>query len=69
MDAALVVDLTSAYLAIGSVCALPFALFVQRLEPSARGASPVFRILILPGAVLLWPVIVRRALRQLRRPA
>jgi len=67
MNAVLVVQLITAYLAVGLVCALPFAVLVQRLEPSARDASPLFRVLIVPGAVLLWPVILRRAARSLRR--
>jgi hypothetical protein len=63
----LIYHLASLYLALGVLCALPFAALVQRLEPSARGASPLFRVLIVPGAALLWPLIVQRALRR-RRP-
>jgi hypothetical protein len=55
------------YLALGLVIALLFAAFVQHIEPSAQGGSLLFRLLIVPGATLLWPVIVVRSLRALRR--
>ena len=66
MYAVLIVNLGGAYLVIGAVCALLFVGLVQRLEPSARGASWVFRLMIVPGTVLLWPVIVGRCARALR---
>jgi hypothetical protein len=56
------------YLEVGLAVALLFAAYgVDRLEPSARGGSILFRVVILPGATLLWPVLVRRAFRTLRR--
>jgi hypothetical protein len=67
MTAVLIVNLASAYLAVGAVCALLFAGLVQRLEPSARGSSLLFRLLIVPGATLLWPVIARRCVHAWRR--
>lgn len=67
MTAVLAVQCLTAYVGLGVLCALPFALLVGRIEPSARGASLGFRLLILPGAVLLWPVIARRAALALRR--
>lgn len=52
------------YLQLGGCVALLFALFgASRLEPSARAASLGFRLTIVPGAMLLWPLIVLRALR------
>lgn len=57
------------YLEVGLAVALLFAAYgVDRLEPSARGGSISFRILIVPGAALLWPLIVKRALRARTRP-
>ena len=67
MDAAFIVNLASAYLGVGGLCALLFAGLVQRLEPSARGSSLLFRLMIVPGAVLLWPVIARRCVQVMRR--
>lgn len=62
----LIYHLAGLYLALGVACALPFAVLVQRLEPTARGASPLFRVLIVPGAALLWPLVARRAWRRRR---
>ena len=57
------------YLRIGGGVALVFALIVGRVEPSARGGSVLFRLLIVPGATLLWPLVVVRMVRALARPA
>lgn len=56
--------IVGAYLALGAVIALPFAVFVGRLEPSAVGGSIGFRLLLLPGATILWPLVLVRALRR-----
>lgn len=48
---------------IGLGVALLFlAVGVDRVEPSARG-SYFFRVLVLPGAVLLWPLVLIRWLQ------
>ena len=48
------------YALIGAVVAIPFVLIgVDRVDPAARGAI-AFRPLLLPGAVLLWPVVLGR---------
>lgn len=57
------------YLRVGAVVALLFALVVGRVVPSARGGSPLFRVLILPGATLLWPLVLVRSVRALATPA
>ena len=30
---------------------------VSRIDPAARGTSAAFRLLILPGSVVLWPLL------------
>ena len=56
------------YGAIGVAVALPFALFVApRLDPGARGSSVAFRLLIAPGAALIWPIVVARSIALARR--
>ncbi len=46
-----------AYVAIGAMVAVWFLFFgIERME-AARGAY-AFRPLLIPGAVLLWPLIV-----------
>lgn len=64
MTAYMLVTAGTWYLLLGLVIAVLFAAFVQRLEPSARGGSILFRLLLVPGATLLWPVILARVLRR-----
>ncbi|MCC2098008.1 MAG: hypothetical protein KDJ29_14010 [Hyphomicrobiales bacterium] len=48
------------YVAIGAVVAAGFIFIgVDRIDPSARGAYS-FRPLIVPGLVLLWPLVLMR---------
>ena len=49
-----------AYLALGFVVAMGFALVgIERVDPSASG-SYVFRALLIPGLTLLWPLVLAR---------
>ena len=49
------------YLLAGLLFALPFvARGIERIDPAAHGASWGFRLLVLPGAVALWPILLRR---------
>lgn len=52
------------YVLAGMVIA-PFLSFTQlhKIDPAAIGASLGFRLIILPGLVLLWPLISYRAYR------
>ncbi|WP_193555787.1 hypothetical protein [Hwanghaeella grinnelliae] len=48
------------WLGAGAVIAIAFLLFgLDRVEPNARGGY-VFRVLIAPGLVLLWPIVLWR---------
>ena len=52
--------LAIAYAVVGGLVAVPFVLIgVDRLDPAARGAI-AFRPLLLPGAVMLWPIVLVR---------
>jgi hypothetical protein len=57
----------AAYVAVGVLFALPF---VRRgagvLEPVAREGTWGFRLLIVPGVVTLWPVLLVRWIRAPR---
>lgn len=54
---------------IGLAVAAPFLTFgVDRIDPSARG-SYLFRVLAIPGVVMLWPVVLLRWLQLERRRA
>lgn len=61
-----VVGLAQLYAAVGLIVGLAFLLRgIDRVDPAARGAH-AFRPLILPGLVLLWPVVVTRWARLAR---
>lgn len=56
---------TGAYLLIGTCFALPFAArWVNGLDEVAAHGTPGFRGLIVPGTILLWPVLLLRVLRR-----
>ena len=60
MIAALLI-LLGVYLICGLVFALPFALFgVGKIDPHATHGSWGFRLLIIPGTMALWPLLLRR---------
>ena len=51
----------AAYAAAGVVFAVPFLILgIGRVDPSARGASLAFRVLVFPGVVALWPLLARK---------
>jgi hypothetical protein len=68
--AMLLYHLAIGYACVGGVVALLFILFgVDRVDPASHGVL-AFRPLLLPGAALLWPVVLGRWLvleRQRRR--
>lgn len=56
-----IIGIITAYFIIGAVFALLFVTVgISRFDPATRGASIGFRVLIAPGAMALWPVLVRR---------
>ena len=58
-----------AYLACGFVFAVPFVLIgVNRFDPHAKPGSWGFRVLIIPGTMLVWPLLARRWLRGQSEP-
>jgi hypothetical protein len=64
--ASLIVLAGKVYGGFGALVALAFLGFgIDRIDPAARGAH-VFRPLLIPGIVLLWPLVLWRW-RQLER--
>jgi hypothetical protein len=58
----------AAYLLCGLLVGLPFVLRgVDRVDDAARGAGLGFRLLILPGTVALWPLLLAKWLRASRQ--
>ena len=58
--AAIILATALAYALVGFFVALSFLLFgLDRIDPAAR-TSYVFRALLFPGLVLLWPAVILR---------
>ena len=52
------------YAALGALFAIAFvARGVSRMDGQAAGAGLGFRLMILPGATALWPVLLHRWIR------
>ena len=69
MIAAAFVILLGIYLACGLVFAIPFALMgVKQIDPHAAQGSRGFRLLIVPGTMALWPLLLRRWLKGVHEP-
>ncbi len=57
------------YLAGGVVFAVPFVLGgVNRLDPHAKSGTWGFRVLIVPGTIFLWPLLLGRWLSGAKEP-
>jgi hypothetical protein len=67
--AVLFLSALGAYLLCGALVAPVFVLFgAGRVDPHAKGGTWGFRVLILPGVVFLWPLMVRRWLAGTAHP-
>jgi len=68
MISTLLVTLVGIYVLIGILVALPFILRgAGWLDPAAAQGSAGFRILILPGAIALWPLLLWKWAAAVRR--
>ena len=57
----LLVILIGIYVAAGIVAAAPIVLFgIPSMDPAVRGSARLFRLIILPGVIALWPLLLRR---------
>ena len=69
MIAAILLSIAAIYLLCGFLFALPFVLIgVGRIDPHAAHGSWGFRVLIIPGTMLFWPLLARRWLRGIHQP-
>lgn len=70
MDVAeVIVAAVRGYLVFGLVFGTVFVLFIaQRLDPAVPGSTWGFRLMILPGVALLWPLLLLRVARGRTRP-
>jgi hypothetical protein len=53
--------LVAAYLVCGLVFAIPFLLYgITKMDEGARGSQWGFRLIILPGTIVFWPVLLTK---------
>ncbi|MGD9692158.1 MAG: hypothetical protein AB7G17_12035 [Phycisphaerales bacterium] len=65
--ALLILRIAAAYIALGALFAGVFlTLLLPRVDHGAKGAPPTFRLLILPGVIALWPVLLVRCVRPIK---
>lgn len=54
-------DVFAIYLAIGVAVSLPLAMFgLGRIDAGAKAVPAMFRVLVLPGLIAMWPLFVLR---------
>ena len=69
MIAAAFLILLGTYLACGLAFAIPFVLVgAGKIDPHAAHGSWGFRLLIIPGTMALWPLLLRRWMRGIPEP-
>jgi len=57
------------YLFCGALFTIPFALIgAARIDPHAVHGSWGFRLLIIPGTIVLWPILARRWSKGVHEP-
>lgn len=67
--ASLVIRAFYVYALVGAVFAIFFLIRgVEQVDFQARGASVGFRLLIFPGVLALWPLLLKRWLRATGEP-
>ncbi len=69
MIAAAFLILLGIYLACGFLFAIPFVFIgVKKIDPHAAHGGWGFRLLIFPGAIAFWPLLLRRWLKGISEP-
>jgi len=64
-----ILAIAGVYAGIGFVFAIAFvAKGVEQIDHNARGTSFGFRLLILPGSVAFWPMLLRRWISRASPP-
>ena len=69
MIAVVFLILLGTYLVCGLGFAIPFVLFgVKKIDPHAARGTWGFRLLIIPGTMAFWPLLLSRVLRGIQEP-
>ncbi len=64
-----IVIVAATYVALGVLFAVPFVILgIGRIDPAAKHGTRGFRVMVFPGVVALWPVLLRRWLSGSTRP-
>lgn len=67
--AQLIILIVKGYLMCGLIFAVPFLfLGIQRVDPSAKNSTLLFKVVVLPGVTLFWPLMLTRLLRGQEKP-
>lgn len=57
------------YFTLGVLFAIPFALWgAEKIDPKAREGTWCFRVLLVPGSALFWPLLLKRWLNAAAPP-
>jgi hypothetical protein len=60
---------TTLYAIIGLLFSCVFIIFgLEELDPAAKGAMPLFKIFIIPGLTVFWPLFAIRWIIGVRKP-
>lgn len=63
------IKLVRVYFTAGLVFAVFFSLAgVQRVDSGAKGLAPFFRLIIIPGVSIFWPLFAMRLVRGKQHP-
>ncbi|MEM7385991.1 MAG: hypothetical protein AAF514_13710 [Verrucomicrobiota bacterium] len=61
----MILSLVGFYAVIGLIFGLAFVLLgVKRIDPAAEGGTWGFKLLILPGCLVFWPLLLIRWVRK-----
>lgn len=66
--AQIIADALGAYVALGALFASTFVVRgIQSVDPVAKGSTLGFRLIVLPGVVAMWPLLLRAWFRKGRQ--
>jgi len=65
--ASIILIIIAVYLLAGLVFAIPFVLRgVTKIDESAHGTKWGFRVIIIPGTIVFWPLLLKKWLRAVK---
>lgn len=69
MVISIVLILIVTYLACGLLFAIPFVIKgVDKLDEAANGGSIGFHIIIIPGVMVFWPLLLKKWMNNAKHP-